>query len=287
MWKSYLKLIVSMLIFGSIGIFVRGIPLSTVELVFYRVVIASIFILGLMLIKRKKPFNCSKKTLKLAAFSGIIMGINWLLFFQALRYTTIAIGTMTYYLAPILVLFLAPFILNERLTKKQLATAMLTPLGLALIVFSSTSTSEVTYNHTLGLLFGIGSAVFYALLILCNKKLEDIDNLDKTFIQLISATITLSPVLIIYHDFNRVFTHLPMLLVLGILHTGIACYFYFTGLKETPTQLTAVLSYIDPVSAVFFAALFLNESLNGVQIIGTAIVLVSTYLCSQTKAKEE
>ena len=78
-----------------------------------------------------------------------------------------------------------------------------------------------------------------------------------------------------------------MLLVLGILHTGIACYFYFTGLKETPTQLTAVLSYIDPVSAVFFAALFLNEPLNGIQLIGTSIVLVSTYLCGQSKTIEK
>ena len=284
MWKSYLKLVISMLIFGSIGIFVRGIPLSTVELVFYRVVIASLFILVLILIKMKKPFQCDKKTFKLAALSGIIMGINWLLFFQALRYTTIAIGTMTYYLAPILVLFLAPFILKERLSRKQISTAMLAPIGLALIVFSSTSSSELTYNHTLGLLFGVGSAVFYALLILCNKKLEKIDNLDKTFIQLLSAALILSPVLIIYHDFHSVLTNLPMLLVLGILHTGIACYFYFAGLKETPTQLTAVLSYIDPVSAVFFAAAFLNEPLNGMQLIGTAIVLISTYLCSQSKS---
>lgn len=286
MWKSYLKLIVSMLIFGSIGIFVRSIPLPTVELVFYRVIIGSLFILALMLMQRKTPFNCSKKTLKLAAFSGIIMGMNWLLFFQTLRYTTIAIGTMTYYLAPILVLFLAPFILKERLTKKQLATALIAPLGLALIVFSATSNSSGTYNHTLGLLFGIGSAIFYALLILCNKKLEEIDNLDKTFIQLLSAAITLSPTLLIYHDFSKVIIHLPMLLVLGILHTGIACYFYFTGLKETPTQLTAVLSYIDPVSAVFFAALFLNEPLNGIQLLGTAIVLISTYLCSQTHSSK-
>lgn len=284
MWKSCMKLIVPMLIFGSIGIFVRGIALSTVELVFYRVLIASIFTMGLMLIKKKKPFQCDKKEAGLAVLSGVIMGINWLLFFQTLRYTTVAIGTMTYYLAPILVLFLAPFVLGERISKKQIGMALLAPIGLALIVFSSAESSQITYNHKLGLICGIGAAVFYAMLIFCNKKLTKIDNLDKTLIQLLSASVVLSPVLIVHHDFKMVAANLPMLLILGIVHTGIACYFYFAGLKETPTQLTAVLSYIDPVSAIFFAALFLGEPLTIMQLIGTAVVLISTYLCGKQES---
>ena len=284
MWKSCMKLIVPMLIFGSIGIFVRGITLSTVELVFYRVLIGSIFMMTLMMIKKKKPFQCDKKEAILAVVSGVIMAINWLLFFQTLRYTTVAIGTMTYYLAPILVLFLAPFVLGERLSKKQIGMALLAPIGLGLIVFSSAESPQVVYNHKLGLLCGLGAAVFYAMLIFCNKKLSKIDNLDKTLIQLLAASVVLSPVLMVHHDFGAVVANLPMLLILGIVHTGLACYFYFAGLKETPTQLTAVLSYIDPVSAIFFAALFLGEPLTIMQLMGTAVVLVSTYLCGREES---
>lgn len=273
-----------MLIFGSIGIFVRGIPLSTVELVFYRVFIAAIFMSLLMIAKRKNPFQCEKRVLCLAAASGVIMGINWLLFFQALRYTTVAIGTMTYYLAPVLVLFAAPFVLGEHLSRRQIATALLAPLGLALIVFSSSESAHTVYHHGLGLLCGAGSALFYALLILCNKKLDNIDNMNRTLVQLLAAAAVLSPVLLTHHDFALVRANLPMLLVLGIVHTGIACYLYFAGLKETPTQLTAVLSYIDPVSAIFFAAAFLGEPLSLLQLAGTAVVLASTYLSGKSQA---
>lgn len=285
MYKSCLKLIVPMLIFGSIGIFVRKISLPTAELVFYRVLIAVLFMLALFACQRKKPFQCEKKQMYLAGGSGVIMGINWLLFFQALRYTTVATATMTYYLAPVLMLFLAPFILGERLSAKQIAAAALAPVGLACIVFSASEAAEITYRHGWGIACGIGSALFYALLILCNKKIEHIDNLDRTMIQLSAATLALSPVLLMSHDFDLVIENLPMLLVLGIVHTGIACYFYFVGLKETPTQLTAVLSYIDPVSAVFFAAVFLGEALSFSQMMGTLIVLGSAYLCGRMQLR--
>lgn len=285
MVKSCLKLVVPMLVFGSIGIFVRKISLPTMELVFYRVLIAVIFMLALFAYQRKKPFRCGKKQLYLAGLSGVIMGMNWLLFFQALRYTTVAAATMTYYLAPILMLLSAPFILGERLTMRQIGAAALAPLGLACIVFSASEAAEITYRHGWGIACGLGSALFYALLILCNKKLEKIGNLDRTMIQLSAATVALSPVLIFYHDFTLVAENLPMLLILGIVHTGIACYFYFAGLKETPTQLTAVLSYIDPVSAVFFAAVFLGEALSFSQIMGTVIVLGSTYLCGRMQTR--
>ena len=283
MWKSCLKLIIPMLIFGSIGIFVRGISLSTVELVFYRVFIASIFFSLLMLLKKKNPFRCGKRALCLAAVSGVIMGINWLLFFQALRCTTVAIGTMTYYLAPVLVLFAAPFVLGEHLSKKQVVTALLAPAGLALIVFSSGEAPLTVYHHGLGLLCGAGSALFYAMLILCNKKLDNIDNMDRTLIQLLAAALVLSPVLLKHHNFSVVKANLPLLLILGIVHTGIACYLYFSGLKETPTHLTAVLSYMDPVSAIFFAAAFLGEPVSPVQLGGTAVVLASAYLSGKSQ----
>ena len=108
--NSRMMMITSMTIFGTLGIFVRNIPLSSGELALYRAVMAAM-VIGFYLIvtKHKIPFVEIKKEVPFLLFSGIAMGINWILLFEAYTYTTVSIATLSYYFAPVIVTLVCPF----------------------------------------------------------------------------------------------------------------------------------------------------------------------------------
>ena len=113
-WKSRLMMILSMAIFGTLGPFVRHIPVSSGELALYRAILASVLILVyLTATKQKIPFTKMKKELPLLLISGMAMGINWILLFQAYRYTTISVATLSSYFAPVIVTVVCPFLFHR------------------------------------------------------------------------------------------------------------------------------------------------------------------------------
>ena len=273
MTKTYLQIISAMLMWGSIGIFVRAVPLPSQELVLARCVLGSIFLLGVFFIRRQKIDPIAlKKYLPLLSLSGLAMGINWILLFKAFTLTTVSAATLAYYCAPIFVMIGATLLLKEKLTWPK-ALAVIAAMGGMLLV---NGTDMGGVNPTIGLLSGLAAAVFYAAVTLINKFVHGLTGLETTIVQLLAAT----PVVLIF----TLFTHqgpwfilegkaLLALLVLGIVHTGICLYLYFSAIQKLPGQTVAILSYIDPGSALFFAAIFLGERLSFVQIIGAVLIL--------------
>ena len=116
-----LLIIVSMTMFGTIGLFVKYIPLSSGESALYRALLA-IALLGtfLLLTKQKIDFKAIKKDIPLLAISGMAMGVNWILLFEAYRYTTVSVATLSYYFAPVIVTIVSPILFKEKLTVKQI-----------------------------------------------------------------------------------------------------------------------------------------------------------------------
>lgn len=120
MKKARLELILSMLIFGTLGPFVRKIPLSSGELAMCRAVLASILIGTYLLVSKNKiHFSEIKKELPLLLASGAAMGINWIFLFEAYKYTSVSVATLSYYFAPVLVTIICPVLFKEKLTGKQ------------------------------------------------------------------------------------------------------------------------------------------------------------------------
>jgi len=270
-----LMLIVSMAIFGTIGLFVRNIAVSSGELALYRAVLAALLIgVYLAATKQKIPFSDIKKELPLLLFSGIAMAFNWILLFQAYKYTTVSVATLSYYFAPVLVTLACPILFKEKMGAKQWICFAMSTLGIVLI--TGIGDLSAGSNHFVGILFGLGAACLYATVILLNKFIKTVGGIHRTFLQFIAAIIVLVPYVSLSSGFNLAVLDargLVFLLFVGFVHTGVTYCMYFSSLKELPGQKAAILSYIDPLVAVLVSVLILGEGMTFMQLIGGALIL--------------
>ncbi len=274
-----LRNIIAMLIFGTIGLFVKNIDLNSSEIALTRGFIGGITLLFAMVLLRKKvSIEAIRRNIYLLIFSGFAVGFNWIFLFQGYKYTSISNATLSYYFAPIFVTILAPFILKEKLTLSKFLCVLMALVGMFCIVGVDGINGG---SDLIGIAYGLLAAGFYASVILMNKFLKGIDSLEITIIQLLSATITLLPY-VLYMDsgksLNISLNSIPYILILGIVHTGIAYLLYFSSLQELKGQTIAVLSYIDPVFAIIISAIILKEHLGILQIIGGVLILGSSFL---------
>ena len=273
-------MIVSMTVFGTLGLFVRNIPLSSVELALYRAALALILIgFYLLVTKQKIPLAAIRKDLPLLLLSGAAMGINWILLFQAYRYTTVSAATLSYYFAPVIVTVLCPILFKEKMRARQWLCFVMSTVGLVLITV--TGETETGKSDLTGILFGLGAAVFYATVVLLNKFIKGVDGIHRTFLQFVSATVVLIPYVLVSGSFGlRALGGVGWanLLTVGLVHTGITYCLYFSSLKELPGQKAAILSYIDPLVAVLVSVLILHETITGRQIIGGILILGFTLI---------
>ena len=269
-----MMLITSMVIFGTLGPFVRNIPVSSGELALYRAVLAAALIgLFLLATRQKIPFREIKKELFLLLFSGMAMGFNWILLFEAYKYTTVSVATLSYYFAPVIVTAVCPVLFREKMTKKQLVCFVMSTAGLVMITGIGNLTGG---RDLLGIGFGLGAAVFYATVILLNKFIKNVQGIHRTFLQFLAAILVLIP----YVGMTGGVTLGGMggigwanLLIVGIVHTGITYCLYFSSLKELPGQKAAILSYIDPLVAVLISVTVLGEAMTLPQLIGGGMIL--------------
>lgn len=263
----------AMFLFGTLAPFVRNVPVSSAELALYRAVLAAVLVGGfLLLTKQKLSIGSIKKELLLLTLSGMAMGINWIFLFEAYKYTTVSVATLSYYFAPVIVMVVCPLLFKEKLTGKQIVCFVMATVGLVLI----TGTAGGGKQDLLGILFGLSAALFYATVMLLNKFIKGVTGLHRTLIQFLSAILVLVP----YVLFTGGFTLTSLdgigwgnLLIVGIVHTGVTYCMYFSAIKELPGQEVAILSYIDPLVAVLVSVLWLGETMSLPQIIGGVLIL--------------
>ena len=270
-----LKILSSMAIFGTVGIFVRFIPMASAAIAFCRGVMGCIFLLILMAIIGKKPnLTAIRRNGWILALSGAAIGINWILLFEAYRHTTVAIATICYYLAPAFVTLGSPLV-GENLTAKKLVCIGVAMVGMVFVsgVFQGSQSGSL-----LGVILGVGAAIFYASVILMNKTLSPIGAYDRTLCQLGAASLVIVPYLLIsggiyFGDMTTL--GWVMLAIVGIVHTGIAYALYFGGIGDVNAQTAAILSYLDPVLSILLSALILRERLDVFSVIGAVLILGS------------
>lgn len=269
-----LMLVASMTIFGTLGLFVRNISVSSGELALYRAVLATLLLTGFFVLSKQHiPLSKVKKEIPLLLTSGVAMGINWILLFQAYKYTTVSAATLSYYFAPVIVTVVCPFLFREKLTVKQIICFIMSTVGLVLIIGIGDVHGD---RNIIGILFGLGAAVFYATVILLNKFIKKVEGIHRTFLQFIAAIITLTPYVlctsgITLGSLNNI--GWINLLIVGLVHTGITYCMYFSSLKELPGQKVAILSYIDPLVAVLISVTVLGETMTISQVIGGMLIL--------------
>lgn len=288
--KAEFKIIIAMLIFGSIGIFVKLINLPSVEIVLLRTVIGSTFIGSILLFtKQALDFKAIKQNLKVLLIAGVVLGGNWMFLFEAYQYSSVGIATLIHYSAPALVFILSPIVLKEKLTSQKVIGIMATIIGMLIINGINGSGQGIS----LGIIYGIISASLYACIMILNKFIEDLSGLETTFIQLFIAGIVMAVYTFVTMRSSFIIprgSDLIMVVIVGVVHTGIACYLYFSSMRELPGQTIAIMSYIDPASTLIFSAIFLQERLTLFQVFGALLILGGTafsQLYKQSSAKQE
>ena len=269
-------MISAMLIFGSIGIFRRFIPLSSALLACWRGLTGTALLLLIVRVSgRKVRHGIGRKKTLLLIISGAMIGLNWILLFEAYNYTTVAVATLCYYMQPVIVLLVSPIVLKEKLTIRKILCILTACFGMVL-VSGVAGQDSVGSQPMRGILLGLGAATLYASVVILNKLIQGVPVYEKTIIQLFSAAILLLPYMIPHgslHVYHLSVFGIVMLLTAGILHTGIAYAMYFGSVENLPAQTSALLSYIDPVTAVLLSALLLKEPLCLPGWIGTFLII--------------
>lgn len=278
--KAKIALISSMTIFATIGIFRRFIYLPSAVVAMARAVIGTVFLLLLILLRGSKiSLKGVKRNLLPLLISGVFLGFNWILLFEAYNYTSVAVATLCYYMAPVILILISPIVFKERLTLSKLLCVVLAVVGMALVsgVFGG---AVIDAMNTKGIILGLCAAAFYATVVTCNKKLKNISAFDRTTVQLgISAVVLAVYTFLFEHDlsFYVISTEtVVMLIIVGVVHTGIAYALYFGCMDKLKTQTVAIYSYIDPVGAVLLSTIVLGEPIGHNQILGAVLILGAT-----------
>ena len=282
--RALISVTAAILLFGTIGIFREFTPLPSGLLSMSRGLIGAAFLALVMLVRKIKiSASAVKKNFFLLGLSGAMIGANWILLFEAYKATTIPIATLCYYMAPIFVILASPLVLKEKLTSLKLICAGISFIGIILVAFGSDAGGSVgDKNHFLGIILGLGAGALYAGDILINKCVDGITAEERTLSQLAVAGIVCIPYVLLVENVKEIdYTPLSvtMLIIMGVLHTGIAYTMYFGGMKKLPAQTVAIISYIDPAVSVILAVLLVKGSvlslygwIGAILILGAALV---------------
>ena len=273
MLREKLKYVAAVLLYGTVGTFLRFVALPSEMVAFFRGLIGAVFILLALLIRGKRPDGAAiRRNGRWLLLSGVCLGLNWLFLFAAYVETSVAVASLCNYLAPVLVIAAAPLLLRERLDKRKLPLILLALIGIVLV----SGVLGGGGGSLKGVLLGLAAAVCFAAIVLCNRRLRDISPMDRSLVQLALSAATLLPFVLV-----KSWGHWPapdlgsvlIVLLLGAVHTGFAYCLYFSGMGSLPVQTVALLGYLEPVVSVLCSAFFLAEPLTPLGWLGAALIL--------------
>lgn len=279
------KYITSVVSYGTIGMFLRYVSLPSELVAMCRGTIGSIFILAFLAFRHTKPDGKAiKKNLKWLIISGICLGLNWIFLFAAYMETTVAIASLCNYMAPLIVIVVAPLVLHEKLEVRKLPCVLAALIGIILV----SGVTEGGSGNPLGIVFGLSAAVCFVIIVICNRNLKDISSYDRSIVQLALSAVTILPYFIIHNLGKELYVSpgsIPIVLILGLLHTGVAYCLYFSGMATLPVQTVAVLGYIEPVVAVLCSAIFLAEPMTVSGWIGAILIIAAAVVSELIPSK--
>lgn len=274
--SSYAAFVASLAIVGTIGVLRRFIPMDSALLAFYRGLIGGLSLLTFVWLSRRgQRIRIPRRSLVLLIVNGGCLGFNWILFFEAFNYTSVSRATLCYYMQPTIVMLLSPLVFGEKLTRRKLACAAVSLIGMVFV--SGTVGGEATGGSNLkGICLALGAACFYSVIAVMNKKITGVDPYSKTVIQLFAAAVTLIPYILATDAYKGVSYDAGMifkLLVIGVVYTGLVYVLYFGSMEGMTAQSISTLSYIDPVVAMMVSALILGEGMSVYGMTGAAMII--------------
>lgn len=286
MKNAKLFMVLSMTVFGSIALFVKNINLPSAEIALFRSLIAIVLIGAVLLVTRRKiEFKNIKKDVLLLFLSGAVMGFNWIFLFEAYNFTSVSVATLSYYFSPVLVVIFSSLLFKEKLTLKTIICFIIALIGMVLII--GVNNLSLGAGSAKGVFLGLIAALLYALVVLLNMFIKNVSDLERTFLQFLSAAIVLLPYVLFTGGINLLTLNtkgIISLLIVGVFHSGICYCLYFASIKRLKGSQVAVLSYIDPLVAVIISFLFLKEPFTLTQALGGLMILLSSFFINKNRA---
>ncbi|MBP5744157.1 MAG: EamA family transporter [Oscillospiraceae bacterium] len=262
--------ILAMLIFGTNGYLVAHLSLQGSQIVLVRTLVGGLLLTALVLLRGGFDREAVRAEWHDLLLGGVALGLNWVALFSAYRLLNVSLATLIYYAGPMLVLLFSPLLFRETLTPQKIAAVVIVAAGLFCITGSITSAGM----SLTGLLAAVLSALFYASLIIFNKRIVKTGGMQTAALELdVAFVVVLIYVLLTAGLPRPMKSDIPYLLVIGLVNTGLAYLLYFSGLQKLPGQSVALISYVDPVSALVFSALLLHETMTPLQILGAVLII--------------
>lgn len=267
--KGVWQMILAMLISGSIGAFVLLSGLPVTEVVFWRCLIGAMALFIFIRISRKPFSQLTRFTLLLAILGGVALVVNWLLLFAAYERISIGLSTVVYNTQPFMLVLMGMF-LGERVSLVKWGWLVLA-FGGVVILLSSELNGAQGEGWLAGIGLAMGAAFFYALTAIIARRLKSVAPQHIAFIQVLTGVVMLLPFAhqpALSADFPW-----PILLALGVVHTGIMYQLLYSAIQKLPTPVTGSLSFIYPVVAIIVDNVVFGHSLNITQLAGGALIL--------------
>ena len=270
--KAFIKYLCALLLFGLNGIVASQISMTSYEIVFLRTLIGSVFLAVLFLLtKEKLTIKKHPRDLVFIVVSGIAMGTSWMFLYEAYQQIGVSLSSLLYYCGPVIVMILSPLIFKEKLTLPKILGFIIVLGG----VFLVNGKAAISGGNSWGLFCGGMSALMYFMMVTFNKQSKNITGMENSLIQTAVSFLTVA----VFVGFKQHFVmSIPAedwiwILILGLVNTGLGCYLYFSPLAKLPVQTVAVCGYLEPLSAVIFAALILGETMTLFQILGAVSII--------------
>lgn len=284
-YAGYLEIVIAATIWGTLGLVVRALPLTAELIVFYRVFFNLFAVLLVLFATRRIGELKVKKHRLLLLFSGIMLALNWISLFYAFKLTTIANAVLVTYTYPIMVALLAPIFLGEKLEFATIVSLILSVLGMVFIISPGNLSLQARDLH--GILLALVSAATYAILVIAAKKmLHHLTSYAIMFYEALVVAIALSPFVFVQPGPATLSAWL-LLALLGVVHGTLALNLYFSGLRVVKAQRASILTYLDPVSATVFAALFLGEKPVLLTVVGGVLIVAAGFNVVRKRARTQ
>lgn len=281
--SSLIQLHIAVFLFGVSGLFGKFLTQPSIIIVLGRVFFSSIFLyIGLTITKENLKLK-SRKDMLIIAFMGVILAIHWCTFFQGIKFSTVAIGLLTFSTFPVFVTFMEPFFFEEKLKKEDIILAFITFAGVTFVIPDFHMGNEMT----IGVIYGILSSLSYAVLSLLNRKY--VKEYKGVVIAFYEQLVSLAILLPFFFIMEPVLTKkdIFLLLLLGTVFTGITHTLFINSLKDIKTQTAGIVSSLEPLYGILLSIFLLNEILSIKEIIGGTIILGTVFYSTIKNIKNE
>ena len=285
-FKSYLRLHLIVFIWGFTAVLGKLISLAALDLVWFRMFFAVIFML-IYIIFKKEPLKVPLKTLVGFMILGIIIAAHWFTFYEAIKVSNISITLACLSTGAFFTSLLEPIFYNRKIIWYEVFFGILVIIGLVIIF-------NVESQFKNGMLLALLSAFLSALFSVINGKYAKEYNSNVISIyELGSGLLFLTIYLLLSDKINLEFFSISSNDFLWLLLLSSVCtaYAFSASVKVMKflSPYTVMLTInLEPIYGIILAVLIFkdSENMNSLFYVGALIILSTVIINGILKNKK-